>query len=404
VHWRAACGALLLASCAFHLDPPSIGPDATGDLANLDPPWWDDAWGHRRRLVVTTGVLRPDKGYAGYTVRIVVEPALLAGAACEGVRVVVWDGTGWTELARHLIGCGTAALDLRFALPVDLGDSATWRDAFLYYDQLPVTKPEAADGSAVYLWWDPATTDRSADYQRGRMDPWLSTGHDDSLRWDGIGAYAYNTGDDSQSSYRRAVDERDVLVEASWFHTGCYSFNMQSGVCARGVIASGAGASEAATHYYCTSRAQNPACANNDQGLYDGDIVAGDNETIALQGLSDPPPIVPGQWRTQALAVFGTAPTLLRFWDADAAWPGRATPEHMGRGFAGLMTAQDIGQIRDVVIRRYTEPEPIVEIEDAVARPRPAARRRLPAVDVVFPAVGSISTPSTRAPPSHRVD
>lgn len=121
---------------------------------------------------------------------------------------------------------------------------------------------------------------------------------------------------------------------------------------------------------------------NNDQGLYDGDIVDEDNETIAVQGLTDPPPIVPNQWRTQALAVFGTAPTQLRFWDADAAWSTLAVPpastlqatgaaarEHTSRGFAGVMTVQDAGQLRDIVIRRYTEPEPVVTLETEVARP-----------------------------------
>ena len=375
----------MLAGCGFQLTPPSgsgDGPGAGSDASNLDPPWWDDAWGHRRRLVVTTGAVRPDKGYAGYTVRLVVDPATLTGSACDDARIVVWNGTAWTELASHLIGCGTPSLDLRFAVPSDIADSTTWRDAFLYYDHptAPVAMPP--EGSAVYLWWDPASVDRSADYARGRMDAWLSTGHDNSLTWAPSGAYLYNTGDDSQSSYRRPVDERDVLVEASWFHTGCYTNNMQSGVCARGIIATGTGGSEASTHYYCTSRAQNPTCPNNDQGIYDGDIVDDDNEIIALQGLTDPPPIVPNQWRTQALAVFGAAPTQLRFWDADAAWSALAMPpaaalqatgtaahEHTGRGFAGMMTSQDIGRIRNIVIRRYTEPEPVVAVDDEVARP-----------------------------------
>lgn len=382
--FRAVCGALLLASCGFQLAPPAgTGDGSTDGVSNVDPPWWDDAWGHRSRLVVTTGAVRPDKGYAGYTVRLVADPALLSGATCDDVRVVAWDGTLWTELARHLVGCGGAVLDVRFALPGDVADSAAYRDAFLYYDHASAPPPDPAEGKAVYLWWDPATSDRSLDYQRGRMDAWLSTGHDNSLAWSSAaGAYTYDTRDDSQSSYRRSVEERDVLVEASFKHTGCYAYNMQSSVCARGVILSGTGASEQSNHYYCTSRAQNPSCANNDQGLYDGDIVDEDNETIALQGLTDPPPIVPNQWRTQALAVFGTAPTQLRFWDADAAWStlamppasalqatGAAAHEHTGRGFAGVMTAQDIGQLRDIVIRRYTEPEPAVTLETEVARP-----------------------------------
>jgi hypothetical protein len=147
-------------------------------------------------------------------------------------------------------------------------------------------------------------------------------------------------------------------------------------MCARVVIASGTGAGEQADHYYCTSRGQNPMCNNNDQGIYDGDIVKTDNEIIALQGLDDPPPIMPNQWRKQALAVFGAGPTHLRFWDADASWPALATPpaealqatgqdsmgDHQGRGAAGVMITQDIGRFRNLVIRRYVEPEPTARL------------------------------------------
>jgi hypothetical protein len=343
------------------------------------PPWWDAAYGARRPLIVTPGAVRPDKGYAGYTVRF--EGAVMgAREDCGDVRVVTWDGAAWTERARHLAGCGAAG-DVRFALPDDIADGAAYRGAYLYYGNLQPEAPRAADGTAVYLWWDPATRDRGADYVHGRMDNWLVEGYDDSLRWDGAGFYKYDTGDDRQSSYRRAVDERDVLVEVSTFHTGCYPINMQTGVCARGVILSGSGASELANHYYCTSRAQNPSCANTDEGIYDGDIVKTDNEILAYNNPINPPPIKVNQWRKQALGVFGVNPTALRFWDADEAWPALATPpaaallakgedadDYEGRGFAGVMTGQDKAQLRDLVIRRYVEPEPVVTAGDEQRR------------------------------------
>jgi hypothetical protein len=364
----AAC-ALLVAACSF---TPGTVSDSTRDSASaIDPPWWDGAWGKRRRIVVTTGSVQPDKGYSGYTVRLAP-----LDAGCD-VRVVVWSDSTWTVIPHHLVDCA----DLRFALPVALGDGAQWRDAFVYYDN-PAATPTTLTPGEVYLFWDPATTDRSASYQRGRMDQWLSTGHDNSLAHDSGGYYRYDTTDDSQSSYRIAVDERDVLVEAEWFHTGCYTNNMQSSVCARGKIASGSGGSELSDHYYCSSRAQNPLCNNNDQGIYDGDIVKTDNEVIAVQRMADPPPLVPSQWRRQALAAFGVNPTQLRFWDADASWPALAAPpasaliasgedatDYEGRGFAGVMTAQDVGRIRNLVIRRYVEPEPVVTVEDEALRP-----------------------------------
>jgi hypothetical protein len=371
----AACAIVMATACSF--TPGVFQQDARIDdstdvaVSNLDPPWWDNAWGKRRRLVVTTGANRPDKGYAGYTVRLAP-----LDAGCD-VRVVTWTDSTWTVLPHHLLGCD----DLRFALPVDVADATAWTDAFVYYDNPSAPAAPVAPGQ-VYRFWDDASADRAADYDRGRMDAWLSTGHDNSLAYDGAGFYTYDTGDDSQSSYRIDIDERDVLVEAEWFHTGCYTNNMQSSVCLRGKIASGSAGTELSDHYYCSSRAQNPSCNNNDQAMYDGDIVKSDNETIAVQGTIDPPALVANQWRRQALAAFGVNPTHLRFWDADASWPALAMPpsaallatgddatDFEGRGFAGVMTAQDIGRIRNLVIRRYVEPEPSVAVESEVVRP-----------------------------------
>ena len=376
--------------CGFAPRPAQLGDDGglgidAPVVAGLDPPWWDPGWSSRHRLAITTGAVRPDKGYAGYTVVVgAFDPATLRAATldCSDLRVVVWSGSAWSELPRHLIGCGSTLAQIRFALPIDLADSTTWRGAFIYGGNPNPPAAPAVTLTNVYRWWDPATSDRTSQYTHGRMDAWLGTGYADSLAWNAGGYYTYDTGNDSQAGYRIAVDERDVLVEASWFHTGCYTNNMQSSVCARGIITSGTNGSELSDHYYCTSRAQNPTCNNTDQGIYDGDIVKTDNEIIAIYAGADPPPIVASQWRKQALGVFGVAPTQLRFWDADVAWAGLATPppatliatgtdtpDYEGRGFAGIMSAQDIGRVRDVVIRRYVEPEPTSMFETEEVRP-----------------------------------
>lgn len=379
-------GVAMLAACSFR-PGPYIGADDDIDasvdtqvdmaVVGVDPPWWDTQWGRRRRVVVTTGPTQPDKGYDGYTVRL-TGVDFSRGTGCDDLRVVVWTDPTWTVLPHHAATCS----DVRFALPAAIADSTQWRDAFVYYDNPAASAPAALAVDDVYRFWDPATTNRSASYARGRMDPWLATGHNETLAYNAAGYYTYDTGDNAQASYRIAVDERDVYVEAEWFHTGCYTFNMQSSVCARGIILSGTGASEQADHYYCTTRAQNPMCSDTDQGIYDGDIVKTDNEIIALQGLVDPPPLVASQWRKQALAVFGAGPTNLRFWDADASWSELAVPpaaalqatgtdasDYQGRGFAGIMNAQDIGRFRGLVIRRYVEPEPVVTTESEELRP-----------------------------------
>ncbi len=356
--------------------------------------WWDANFDYRQHLTVTTGPRLPDKGYASYTVRLTqLDTASLIAAGqlradCADLRLTYWDGLTWTEAARHLSACDSSATTLAFALPLDLGADETWTNAYLYYGNTGAAPGPAVTTDNVYLWWDDAAQNRSGDYAHGRMDAWLSIGHDDSMGHNGDGYYEYATGDDSQSGYRRAVDERDVLIEAEFFHTGCWSFNMQTGVCVRGIIESGSGGSESSDHYYCTTRAQNPNCSIADQSIYDGDIVKTDNEIIALQGTSDPPSIVPSQWRKQALAAYGTNPTELRFWDSDDGWQGRSFPDataiqatgtdsddYEGRGFAAVMTAQDQARVRHIVVRRYVEPEPVVGINSTVEnRPEPLCR------------------------------
>lgn len=363
-------------ACGFSGANGQQAPDAKLGNGEDGPsgvvPWWDARWAHRRPLTVTTGVRSPDKGYRGYTVFLTVDTSPLAVRAdCKDLRVVVWNDPAWTVLPAHRLGCG-AGTELRFALPAELAAEATWRDAYLYYGNEEAGEEPAVTRDNVYLWWDDAGADHKGDYQRGRMDPWNGAGGNDTLNWSNLGFYTYACPDDSQGSYRRAVDERDVLVEAEWFHTACQNNNMQSGVCLRGIIASGAGATEAADHYYCSSRGQNPMCNDADQALYDGDIVKGDNELLAFNNPTDPPAIKPNQWRRQALAAFGTNPTELRFWDADTSWPrlgappassliasGKDATDYEGRGFAGLMTSQDAGRFRNFVVRRYVEPEPV---------------------------------------------
>lgn len=393
---------LLVCSCSFDgrtrvsgsalSDDGSVGNTAGDAAGNRDAngvvdasDWWDPEFKHRQYLTVSTGSQLPDKGYAAYTVRLAaLDTASLIAAGqmrsdCADLRLAFWDGLGWTEAARHLTDCNSANSSLTFALPVDLGADETWERAYLYYGKSGAGTGPAVTTDNVYLWWDDAAQDRSGDYAHGRMDAWLSTGHDDSMSHNGGGYYEYATGDDTQSGYRRAVDERDLLIEAEFFHTGCWSLNMQTGVCVRGIIASGSGASESSDHYYCTTRAQNPNCSDADQDIYDGDIVKRDNEDIALQGISDPPPLVPSQWRKQALAAYGVNPTELRFWDSDNGWPGRSFPDsaaiqatgsddddYEGRGFAAIMSAQDAARVRHIVVRRYVEPEPVVGINSTV--------------------------------------
>ncbi len=346
--------------------------------------WWDNNYLLRFEVAVATGINTPDKGYSGYTARITTldTATLIAGgdmqADCSDLRIAYYNGLGWQELPRHVLNCNSATTDVRFMLVVDIPAGGSDDNYYLYYSNPTPGALPAMSATNVYLWYDDASIDRSGQYVHGRVDNWHGSGWDDSLTWNASGYYTYDTGNNSTSGYRRAVDERDVYVEAEWFHTGCYDQNITSGVLTRGIIQSGTGGGESSNHYYASNRAEYPDAGCTADGYsHDGDIIEDNRNTTSVDG-PNPADVVPGQWRRQGLAAWLINPTNLAFWDEDlsASWSALGYPsaanlhvsgadgnnDNEGRGFAGIMTAQDAGRLRNVLVRRYISPEPVLAL------------------------------------------
>ena len=352
--------------------------------------WWDPGWPLRQNLVISTGATVPDKGYTDYTVRFFpLDTATLIAdgqlaADCADLRVLFWTGASWVDVPYDLRDCNSANSDLRFAMQSDPGASASDDNYYLYFSNPNASAPATPGPSDVYLWFDDASTNRigtgsgagrsGSSYLHGRTDPWHGTGWDDSATWNAGGWYAFNSGDNFTSGYRQAVAERDVLVEAAFFHTGCYPLNMTSGVAAR-IITTGSGGGQNSNHYIAGQRGDNSSCGAGYGG--DGDVIQNQRTTTAIDG-PNPGPIVTNQWRQQALAVFGAGTTSVRYWDADTGWSSTGWPSVTAnvsssyattvtaRGDAGVVIAQDQGRWRDLLVRRYVEPEPGVSANGGV--------------------------------------
>ena len=356
---------------------------AGADVSAVTSEWWDTDYLYRQNLAVSTGPQQPDRGYYGYTLRVPAlnTQALIAAgemqADCDDLRVLYFDGSAWTELDRHVIDCGAAVSDVRFAAPVGMASNAIDDDFYLYYGNPAAGAPAPLGTSNVYLWFDDASVNRAASYIRGRVDNWHGNGWDNSLAWNPAGFYTYDNGDNFTSGYRLAVDERDVCIEAEFFHVDCYALNLTSGVLVRGIIQSGSGGSEYSDHYYTSNRGEQarPGCTANGYS-HDGAIMRRQRNQNAVQGVN-PGDIVNNVWRRQALAAFATNPSRLRFWDADnsASWAAIGFPDNTnllvagddandveGRGFVAVMTAQDEARLRNIVVRRYVEPEPTITL------------------------------------------
>ena len=343
--------------------------------------WWDSAYSDRQIIEITTGANTPDKGYDGYTVRLTgVDTASLISAGdlradCNDLRVIYWDGTSNTELPRHVINCNAASTDIRFMMSANQAASTTSQDYYLYSGNASAGAPTALTTTNVYLWYDDATANRIADYTYGRFDAWHGGGFDNSLAYNGAGFYTINTGDNFTSGARRAVDERDVYIEIETFHTGCYPLNMTTGPVTRGIV-TGAGGSESSAHYYGATRAEFPTGCNAGGYATDGDIVEAARTTVSVDG-ANPGPVIANQWRRFALASWRVNPTFLSYYDeqATASWDALGYPsganlhvtgsdanDFEGRGEAGIVFAQDNLRWRGMLIRRYTEPEPVLTL------------------------------------------
>jgi MSHA biogenesis protein MshQ len=342
-------------------------------------PWWDGQFGYRQQVLVETGSNTPHNGYIGYTVRLEnLDTASLVAAGrlsanCDDLRVAYWDGSNWTQLDRHLIDCNTAATDLRFMLQAEIADNSSDGGYYLYYGSASAGSPNPLATDNVYLWYDDASSNRLSSYIQGRGDDWHGTGWRDSFSWNGAGYYTYDTGDNYTDSLRRAVAERDLYIEADFYHFTAYDFDMTSGLTVRYLSSGGSGASESSSHYYVTNRADSPFQISTGY-THDLSIMKDNRGDIAI-GPADgesAPAISGNQWRKQALAIWGINDTNGKFWDDDISanvgpmgWPtktesksGTDASDREGEGDAGLIVAQDGALVDNLLIRRYTEPEP----------------------------------------------
>ena len=348
--------------------------------------WWDASYPQRFNIAVTTGALSPDRGYDGYTARIpALDTAGLIAAGemqpdCSDLRILHYDGLVWNELPRQVLGCNSPQTDIRFMLSADIAASSVDDNYYLYHGSAAPAPLPAVTETNVYLWYDDASTNRIASYTRGRIDPWHGTGWDDSLRYVGAGYYRYDNGDNFTSGYRLELDERDVYIEAEFFHQRCYPLNITTGLVVRGAITSGSGGTESSDNYYASNRGEFPnvgpgSACTADGYTHDGSIVKNDRQNVVVAG-TNPPDIQRNAWRRQGLAAWSAGPTQLAFWDEDLSsnWAAPGFPsaaslqvagsdgvgDNTNRGFVAFMTAQDRARIRNIVVRRYVGEEPVL--------------------------------------------
>lgn len=353
-------------------------------ISQVEQSWWNGAYLQRIPLRILTGSVSPYLGYDGYTVRVQgLDTASLITlgslqADCDDMRIVYDDGQTQTVLDSQIVDCNTLDTSVVFQLQADIAGDTLLTNRYYLYTNNPQATIGPHDLRNIYQWVDQAQVDNTHVYTQGRGDNWHGQQWAQSMAWNPAGYYTYNTGDNTTDSFRipeGLLMERDAYIEAEFYHTNAYPNDMTTGLLARYVRLSGANDTELSDNYYASSRADSPFFL----GGYstDGDIVKGERTQTVVDGqvLSS---IVDNVWRKQALAVWGVHPTRLRYWDAQSrdvfgalGWPsipstasGQDPADSEQTGEWGIIAAQDQARFRNLIVRRYIEPEPIVQKEE----------------------------------------
>ena len=143
--------------CVDPDDGSAAGPDGpTADApVGMDPPWWDGAFGLRRPILVTNvaAVALP----AGYELRLYQDFTPLAPSPFDPLRIVRWDGSGWTEKDRYLDDfADQEQLEEQFFFDLDqeLAAGGTNHAYWLYYDNPQASEAPAAPEAVFPIFYE----------------------------------------------------------------------------------------------------------------------------------------------------------------------------------------------------------------------------------------------------------
>lgn len=354
--------------------------------------WWNTSYLKRRQLNVTTGASTPDSGFMNYTVRFSINTS---GSDfqddCEDLRIVFWNGTN-NELHREVINCGTESTDVRFRLQRNVSASSTDAYYFVYYSNSTVSNPPD-DKSLVYLWYDDASSNRESEYVEGLFDESAHGGAwGNTVAWQ-QGNYSFDTGDNYVDSMRpRGFSERDIYVEYEEYQTNAYATDMTSGPAVRWV-GTGSGASESSSHWYYYEMADSTYMTGSYASHDDITADTRSSVVVAYGLLGDFPRTT---WIRLGIAAWGANPTNLKTYynNESGGWNGyRFSGQHASgsdnelAGQFGVWLQQDAGVIRNILARKYTEPEPTISLN-----PEEDLDLKLPVVLLISPGNDAWST------------
>ena len=159
-------------------------PDAAEDAPlafGTDPPWWDAAWAYRTRLTIDNQASAPLP--ATYAVGWHTDLSRFDPYPFEGLRVVRWDGMGWTEKHRLYDDFADDADEeaLWFALDAELAPGAATSEYWLYYGNAMAGTPPQTQSMVFPIFYESFATGVALDATK-----WESAGTIDTVGSEGV--------------------------------------------------------------------------------------------------------------------------------------------------------------------------------------------------------------------------
>jgi hypothetical protein len=270
---------------------------------------------------------------------------------------------------------------------------------YLYYANPSAGAPPAMTNTNVYRWFDDCSSNLLGSYTTGRVhmsgpSNGAQTTPSSFVYNAGNFTYDFDTTNDHSDSLRpTGIAERDVLTTYSFFQTGAWPTDMCSGPLVRLTTDGGAPAVENATGFYLYMLCNSNSTAQGALTAYQGHGDIAQNSIANGGGLIDGaasgiPQVTIGSWHSVGMAAWGAGGTNLKGWYSDAPAANdlglfgltatltgtQATLDTTASGQAGVYLCQDIGSVANILIRRYTEPEPasaLGAVENAPPPPPP---------------------------------
>lgn len=331
---------------------------------------WPAGYSRRRQLTINTGPNSPANGYDGYTVRVRgfdTSAEVSAGdmrADGNDLRVFFWDGVGWNEVPRVVTGFNTTDTHVIFKIQANIPANGSDTNHYLFYGDPAAGAPGPLSFTNVYLWYDDFSSDPfaggAARYTRAKAVDIHGQNYAVPTYDAGGQRARFDTGDNVTSDmYVNTAGfsnlERDVLIAVDHDADLNYPTDATDAIVVR-VSAINTSSTHEYVHYSHGNYAESPAITWDSW-------TNGERNSLGGTGPLTYWPF--NRASTWAFAVFGTT---AKFWEDgdldpepwfDAEPPlltGSTTPPQAG--FMGLAPAQSRGWWDNLIIRRYTEPEP----------------------------------------------